>query len=70
MQKHNARIQDKYARELIKHHMIECLKHFQEALTVQLRYGLMDVPCLEIMARALDGYQGEQQDAGEANAKQ
>lgn len=54
----NARIQDKYARELIRHHMVSCLKHFQEALTVQLRYQLLDVPCLEIMARALDGYVG------------
>jgi len=57
----NARIQDEHARRLIKEHMITCLKSLQEALTLQLRYRIFDVPCLEIVHNALEGFRSERQ---------
>jgi len=54
---HNARIQDEAARKLIKQHMIACLTSLQEALKVQLRYGIFDVPCLKIVEEAIMNHQ-------------
>jgi len=55
----NARIQDEAARRLIKEHMINCLKSLQEALILQLRYKIFDVPCLKIVEEALYNFRSE-----------